>query len=72
MCVRECAGSEREREESVTDRERISEKEGCAWLAGLLTQRREKNGGSCCLLAAVEGGTEKSAAGCMAQERKNK
>jgi len=56
----------------VTDRERISEKEGCAWLAGLLTQRREKNGGSCCLLAAVEGGTEKSAAGCMAQERKNK
>jgi len=44
----------REREESVTDRERISEKEGCAWLAGLLTQsgrgRKRMEGAAVCLL----------------------
>jgi len=33
LCVYVSVQGVREREESVTDRERISEKEGCTWLA---------------------------------------
>jgi len=58
----------------VTDRERISEKEGCAWLAGLLTQsgrgRKRMEGAAVCLLRWREEQRRVQQGACHGREKK--